>query len=135
VTIACDGQRLWQVYPGKVTTGPAEPLPSDIRELADPSWLLRCSLSGGTDATAGGRPAWRINASRRAGEQSLTPMFPATVALVDADLGLVLRLTSYIGANPVQRSELRDVTTDIGDFQVNIPCDRPVVDDTRPFPT
>jgi len=62
-------------------------------------------------------------------------MFPAAVALVDADLGLVLRLTSYIGANPVQRSELRDVTTDIGDFQVNIPSDRPVVQETRPFPT
>src|SRR5215471_944772 len=45
-------------------------------------------LPAGSTATAGGRPAWRISAGRRAGEQSLAIMFPAAVALVDADLGL-----------------------------------------------
>jgi hypothetical protein len=35
----------------------------------------------------------------------------------------------------VQRLELRDVTTGTGDFQVELPADLPVVEETRPFPT
>jgi hypothetical protein len=62
-------------------------------------------------------------------------MFPAAVAVVDADLGLVLCLTSYIGANPVQRHEFRDVTTEVGDFRVKIPGDLPIVEESRPFRT
>ncbi len=135
VTVACDGQRRWQVYPDKVTTGPAEPLPRYIRDLADPSWLLRCWLSGGTTIQAAGRPAWRINAGRRPGNESLAQLFPAAVAVVDTDLRLVLRLTSYISTRAVQRIELRDVTTDTSDFQVKIPADLPVVEETRPFLT
>jgi len=135
VTVACDGQRRWQVYPDKVTTGPAEPLPRYIRDLADPSWLLRCWLSGGTTIQAVDRPAWRINAGRRPGNESLAQLFPAAVAVLDTDLGLVLRLTSYIGTRAVQRLELRDVTTGTGDFQVKIPADLPVVEETRPFLT
>lgn len=135
VTIACDGHRRWEVYPDKITTGPAEPLPRDIRDLADPSWLLRCWLSGSTPVPAGSRPAWRINAARRPGDESLALMFPAAVAVVEADLRLVLRLTSYIGTSPVQRYELRDVTTDVGDFRVEIPADLPIVEEAWPFPT
>ncbi len=62
-------------------------------------------------------------------------MFPAAVAVVDPDLRFVVRLTSYIGARPVQRHELRDVTTDVGDFQVQTPAGLPTVEETRPFPT
>jgi hypothetical protein len=134
VTIACDGRRRWQVYPNKVTTGPAEPLPRYLRDLADPSWLLQCWLSGGTPVAAGGRPARRIYAGRRPGDESLALMFPAAVAVVDAELGLILRLTSYIGTRAVQRCELRDITTDTGHFQVRIPPDLPMVEETRPFP-
>ncbi len=57
-------------------------------------------------------------------------MFPAAVAVVDADLRLVLRLTSYIGTRPVQRHELRDVTTDVGDFRIKIPADLPTVEES-----
>jgi len=55
-------------------------------------------------------------------------MFPA--AVVDADLRLVLRLTSYIGTRPVQRHELCDVTTDVGDFRIKIPVDLPMVEES-----
>jgi hypothetical protein len=61
------------------------------------------------------RPAYRINVGRRPGDESPTLMFPAAVAVVDADLGLVRQLTAYIGTKPVQRYELRDLTTDLGD--------------------
>ncbi len=60
-------------------------------------------------------------------------MFPAAVAVIGAETRLIVRLTSYIGANPVQRHQLRDLTTGIGDFRIDIPGDRPVVEEARPF--
>ncbi len=129
VTIASDGQRTWQVYPGKITTGPARPLPRHIRELTDPSWLLRCWLSGGDPVPRTSGPGCRINAGRRRGDESPAMMFPAAVTLLDTDLGIVLQLTSYIGANPVQRLELRDVTTDTGNFQVELPAGLPAIEE------
>lgn len=101
VAIACDGQRRWQVYPDKITTGSAERFP-------DPSaiWLTRpgCSAAGYPPATP-------------------TPslMFPAAAAIIDAGTRLVLRLTSYMGA----------ITTDIGDFHVDLPANRPTVEEPR----
>jgi hypothetical protein len=138
VTVACDGERWWQVYSDKIVTGtpklPHGDLSSGIRELADPSWLLHCRLSGGSTVQVGNRRAYRINAARAKGFKSLVMMFPAAVAVVDADLGVVLRLTSYIGVRPVQRQELRDLTTDVGDFEVVLPDDLPTVEKARPFP-
>ncbi len=119
--------RRWEVYPDKIITRAAEPLRRDIRDFTDPSWLLRYWLSGGP---AGNRPVYRINAGRWQGDESLALMFPAAVAVVDADLRLVLRLTSYVGTRPVQRHELRDVTTDVGDFRIKIPADLPTVEES-----
>jgi hypothetical protein len=58
-------------------------------------------------------------------------MFPTAVAVVDAELGILLRLTSYLGGKPVQRCELRDVTSGAGDFRATIPPDLPTVEETR----
>src|SRR5260221_2142695 len=132
-TFACDGQHLWQVYDDKITTGPAEPLPGDIGDLADPSWLLGCRLSGGTPVLAGDRPAHRINVARGQAEWSFALTFPAAVAVVDAELGIVLRLTSYIGSRAVRRCELRDITTGSGGFRVDLPAGLPTVEATWPF--
>jgi hypothetical protein len=129
--IACDGQRCWQVREGTATVGPAESMPGDIGSLADPSWLLECRLSGGEPVTVGGRPACRLSVARRGPGWASPPpqlLFPAAVAVVDAELGIVLSLTSYIGSTPVQRYELRDITTAAGDFQVDIPPDLPVTE-------
>jgi hypothetical protein len=130
-TIACDGQRRWVVGEDKVTVGPASPPPPDIGDLVDASWLLECWLSGGALIMAGDRPAYRLHAARRDStlSLSLTMMFPETaaVAVVDAELGVVLSLTSFLGGKPVRRYELRDVApTQPGDFRVNIPPDLPV---------
>jgi hypothetical protein len=134
-TIACDGQRSWEVHADKITTGPAQPPPADIGDLADPSWLLQWTLSGGDVVPLGGRSAHRISAARRKGEDpgSGPILYPAAVAVLDAELGIILRLTSYIGDNPVQRYELRDVTTSVGDFRPAIPDGMPVVEQARPF--
>src|SRR5260221_4000347 len=132
-TIACDGQPLWQVYDDKITTGPAEPLPGDIADLADPSWLLGYRLSGGTPVMAGDRPAYRVNVARGHAKWSFSLMFPGAVAGVDAALGIVLHLTYYIGAKAVQRQELRDSTSETGGFQVDVPAGLPTVEETGPF--
>jgi hypothetical protein len=60
-------------------------------------------------------------------------MVPAAIAVIDAQTSPALRLTCYIGARPVQRHQLRDPATDIGDFRIEIPGNLPVVEDTRPF--
>jgi hypothetical protein len=131
-TIACDGQRRWQVYSDKVTEGPAEPA-SEIADLVDVSWLLECRLSGGAQVMVGDRPAYRIDVARGGALPSASLMFPAAVAAVDAELGIMLRLTSYLGGKPVWRDELRDITTAPGDFRVDIPPDLPVCEETGPF--
>jgi hypothetical protein len=127
VTMACDGARYWDVYPDKITAGPPEPPPGDVGELAEPSWLLRCALSGGDLVTVRGRLAYRFTARRRDGSSGL--LFPAAVALLDAELGVLLRLTRYIGDRPVQRSELRDVTAAVAGFEPRLPAGRPVTDE------
>jgi hypothetical protein len=129
VSVACDGHRLWQVYADKVTTGPAEPVPDNIARLTDPSWLLELGLAGGTAVTLDGRPGYRVSvAAGPTGRGGL--LFPAAVAVIDAELGIILRLTCYLGSRPVQRQELRDLATDGGDFRVDIPAGLPVTEDT-----
>jgi hypothetical protein len=132
VTIACDGHRRWQVYRDRVTVGSAEPPPGDIADLADASWLLGCRLSGGAPVTAGGRPGYRISVTRGDTPWSLALMFPSAVAVVDAELGILLSLTSYLGGKPVWRYELRDVTHGAGDFRVAIPAGLPIIEEAGP---
>ena len=126
MTIACDGQRSWLVYPDKITTGPPEPPPREIGNLADPSWLLRCALAGGAAVTAGNRPAYRITVTRREGCSAPAMISRPAVAVIDAELGIILRLTSYAGGRPLKRYELRDVTTTVADFHPRIPPGLPV---------
>ena len=59
-------------------------------------------------------------------------MFPAAVAVVDAETGILLRLTCYIGDQPVRRYELRDITPVAGDLTIDIPPDLPVTEETSP---
>jgi hypothetical protein len=132
LTIACEGEHLWLVYADKITRGPAEPPPSDVRELADPSWLLQCWLAGGAPVRAGDRPAYRIDVVRRHNYPFLM-VFPATVAVVDAELGVIVRLTSYIDGTPVQKYELEDLATLAGEFRVDLPADLPVTEAAGPF--
>jgi hypothetical protein len=128
VMIACDGDHVWRVFADRVTRGPAAPLPMDVRELADPSWLLRCWLAGGESVLAGGRPAYRIDVVKRRDQASISMIFPAAVAVVDAELGIIVRLTSYIGGTPVQRYELENIAVLTGEFRVDIPDGLPVTE-------
>ena len=114
-TIVNDGARQWQVYDDHVMTGPASPPTSDVADLVDASWLLDrdLDLSGGTEAWAGGRRAYRVVARYRdvtgLGMGWWQRLFFPAVAVVDAENGLVLRLTRFKGGRPTLRQELRDV--------------------------
>src|SRR5262249_36340149 len=108
LTIACDGEHVWRVFHDKITKAPAQPPPSDVRELADPSWLLRCWLAGGAPGLAGDRPPYRSQAVQPRQHSPVSMMFPAAVAVVDAELGVIVRLTSYIGGRPPPTSSPDD---------------------------
>ena len=81
---------------------------------------------------AGDCPAYRINVARGDAERPASLMFPAAVAVVDAELGILLRLTSYLGGKPVRRGELTDISAAAGDFSVNLPPGLPVSEESGP---
>jgi hypothetical protein len=139
-TIVNDGARQWQVYDDHVMTGPASPPTSDLADLVDASWLLDrdLDLSGGTEAWAGGRRAYRVVARYRdvagLGLGWWQRLFFPAVAVVDAETGVVLRLTRFKGGRPTLRQELRDVAPlepDAG-FGFTPPDGMPVHDSESP---
>jgi outer membrane lipoprotein-sorting protein len=140
-TIACDGERRWQVHQDWIQVGPAAPLGTPSSFLADACWLLRSRLSGGTELTYRGRPARQLRVTRgpSGGELLLRPpamFFPAD-AIVDAETGCLLRLLSYSGDMLASWWELDDISTDPVDpdeFRVDVPPGTRVVEETgNPF--
>jgi hypothetical protein len=130
LTIACDGERHYEVYADRVSTGPPEPPPAELTDLVDGSWLLRCRLSGGDEIMADGRRAYRIFAS---GSWSVSRLmmfsFPAT-AVLDAESGRLIRLTCYGASRPAARYELRDITPGGGDARFEAPAGLPIVNES-----
>jgi hypothetical protein len=135
-TIVSDGARQWKVYGDQVIAGPAAPPPSDLADLVDAAWLLDrdLGLSGGTEVWVGGRRAYRIVARYRdvgrLGMGWWQRLFFPAVALVDAETGLLLRLTRFKGGRPAMRQELRDLTSPEpgAGFRFTPPDGLPVVD-------
>jgi outer membrane lipoprotein-sorting protein len=137
-TIACDGERRWQVYQDWTMVGPAAPLTDPIAFLADACWLLRGRLSGGTELTYRGRPARQLRVTRVPGGAGLVvgpPLFPDAIAdaIIDAETGCLLRLISYAGDAPVIWSELDDISTEPAgpdEFRVHVPPGTRTVEET-----
>jgi hypothetical protein len=109
--IACDGQRRWVLYQDRLTTGAAAAPPPEVASLVDASWLLKCHLSGGAEVTIGSRRGYRISIATGVSPAQWMVFFPAE-AVVDAELGVLLRLTCYIDGQPAARGELRDISTE-----------------------
>lgn len=135
-TIACDGERRWQVYQDRAITGPAAPLRHHIAFLADSCWLLRARLSGGAELTYRGRPARQLRVFPGPGGEEpilgLLMAFPAD-AIVDAGTGCLLRLISYAGDTPAIWSELDGISTEPADpdeFRVHVPPGIRTVEET-----
>ena len=106
----CDGQRSWELHEDRVSVGDRRTAPADLADLADPSWLLGCELSGGEPVTADGRPAYRLAVRGQWSNSHLLMFGSPAVAVLDAQAGRLLRLTCYSNGQPATRHELRDVT-------------------------
>jgi hypothetical protein len=134
-TIVCDGERQWKLSGADVVVRPAGPPPQEIARLLDPSWLLEHRLSGGAETMNGGRPSssassesgyrpgyrFRVAAGEPARGVWDRLSFPDEV-VVDAELGILLRLVCHAGSRPASRYELRDVVVgEQGDFRPDIP--------------
>ncbi len=129
-TVAGDGTREWRVFADRVVVSEAAPVPPELTDLIDPSWLLECDLSDGAEVTVAGRRGYRIVARpRETANWWDRVLFPAE-AVVDAETGLLLRLTRFTGGQPVARAELRDIAEPPpdADFGFSPPDGRPLVD-------
>jgi hypothetical protein len=132
MTIICDGERRWKISDDEVAEGPAGPPPGAIASLLNSSWLLGHKLSGGSQTVIGGRRGYRVNV---ASDYPFGAMLLPGEVVVDAELGIVLRSTSYQGTKPTARSELRDVAVgpgEPGDFRPDIPPGTRVTEETDP---
>ena len=119
----CDGERAWgwfgELPPDtEIRLGGEEP---PFPELLEPSWLLAgYDLAIEGNATACGRPAIRVVATARGREHDKVPWPPLwwlpsgrpdrVVALVDAELGILLRRESGRGDRAPDVAEFRSLT-------------------------
>jgi hypothetical protein len=134
--IACDGQRHWTLYEDHLKVGTAAPPPSGVADLVDASWLLECRLSGGAEVTIGNRRGYRISIAEGVSPTKWLIFFPAE-AVVDAELGVLLRLTCYVDGRPATRNELRDVSAEPAEpdgFRIEAPPGVRIAEETgNPF--
>ncbi len=139
VTESCDGQTRWRVYPDRTVSAPARPAPSRVADLMDPSWLLEWRLADGGAGVVSGRPGYRVRATRIPGVTLTGPVlaYDAAVAVIDAGLGLITRLTCYAAGKPTERRELRDVqplaSADAAEFRIQTPPGERVTAEAGPF--
>jgi len=82
--------------------------------------------------SVGGRPGYRLSVARGAWGGLSSMMFPAAVAVVDAEFGILRHLTFYIGGKPVRRYELRGITASDEEFRADLPPGLAVTDETSP---
>lgn len=118
VTVACDGRRLWTIYRDRAVTGPARPLTDPYPALADVAWLLSgYELSSAGEAVVDGRRGFLVLADAspggeraRHGWAGLPALIGHTEVVIDASLGVALRMTTYIEGRPVICHEMRHLT-------------------------
>jgi hypothetical protein len=144
-SIACDGDHTTKLFADRVATGPVKPLAARYAVLLDPSWLLSgWRLAAGGPRSVGGRAGYRLLAEAGQGlvrsgqpaEQVDTTagrdqvfardqIFGRMEVIVDTELGIVLRQTSYVGDRPAVRTELRGLAPlapDVaGEFRIEPP--------------
>jgi hypothetical protein len=110
--IACDGENVTKLFSDRVATGPAQRLGADFAAVLDPAWLLSgWRLLGVSSVTLSGRPGLRLLAEvTDMADGNTDNIFTRAEAIVDAELGILLRLTTYVGERPATRTELRKLT-------------------------
>jgi hypothetical protein len=127
----CDGERIWEWFAElppetevRLGGGPRPPFPI----LLAPSWLLYgYSLAVGEETTACGRPGVRLAATALShpkpkrmpgivpmmlGRRPLTVRYDHVVAIVDAELGILLRCEGWREDHEAQLTEFRTLTAE-----------------------
>ncbi len=131
---ATDGAQRWRVFPGHVGVGPAQPLPARIARLVDPAWMLDWRLTGGAEVIEGGRRGLRIRIAERWQASHSGPRTAPVEAVIDQELGILLRLTQEQDGRPAKQQVLADLRLrerrDASDFTMEIPIGTRVVQDT-----
>jgi hypothetical protein len=131
---ACDGAERWRVFPGHVGVGSAQPYPARIAALVDPAWLLDWRLTGGAEVIEGGRRGFRIRISERWQTSPGWPTAAPVDAVVDAELGILLRLTQEQDGRPAKQEVLAGLRVrerwEASEFRIEIPKGTRVVQDT-----
>jgi hypothetical protein len=133
-TEATDGAQRWRVFTGHVGVGPAQPLPARIARLVDPAWLLDWRLTGGAEVIEGGRRGFRIRIGGRWQAGHASPRTAPVDAIIDAELGILLRITQAQDGRPAKQQVLAGLRLlqprDASAFKIDIPIGTRVVQDT-----
>ena len=123
--VACDGSRRWREYDDRVVVGPVLPLPQEITEMVDTAVLLESHVSDVLEMQVGGRRAFALQPAANARVPMEVPMLLKDSDLVvDAELGIVLRMTWYAGDAQAMRYGFRDVaplSADGSEFAFDVP--------------
>jgi hypothetical protein len=119
----CDGERAWEwlgELPPDTEIRLSGDLQAPLHQLLEPSWLLTgYDLAIEGDTTACGRAAIRVAATARRRARDETggkpyrwpPVWPdRVVAVVDAELGILLRCESQRGEQAPEVAEFRSLT-------------------------
>jgi hypothetical protein len=136
-TIAADGKHRWRVFADRTIVGPAAPLPADIGRLFDPAWLLNWKLTGGDEIRLHGRPGFAVRL-----QESGQPVPPGerdlAEAVIDAELGILLRFSQSVNGKLISLAELNQIRTgqqrSEAEFIVEIPAGTQVIEEgSGPF--
>jgi hypothetical protein len=109
--VACDGEHATKLFEDRVATGPVKHLDAKFASMLDPAWLLngwRLAVIG--PASVAGRNGIRIRAvAAGTADDGARKLFTRADVVVDAELGILLRNTTYVNDLPATRIELRDL--------------------------
>jgi hypothetical protein len=109
--IACDGEHTTKLFDDRVATAPARPLDANFACMLDPAWLLngwRLAVIG--TATVAGRYGIQIRAvAAGMADIDADNLFTRAELVVDAELGVLLRHTTYVQDQAATRTELRNL--------------------------
>ena len=138
----CDGERAWRAerddggWSVEAAGGPEPPLTA---RLLRPSWLLTgFTLEPGGPASVSGRDALRVVATPRIRDRSVTGRRPLdrVEAVVDAELGILLRYEEILDGRPLRVTELAFIRVDLAPVGDGAPFRPPggwdSVDDSEP---
>lgn len=108
--VACDGSRRWLEYDDQIVVGPVLPLPREITEMVDTAVLLDTHVSDVAETQVSGRRGFALRTAADAPDPIEVPrLLKKSDLVVDAELGIMLRLTWYADGTQAMRYEFRDV--------------------------